>query len=70
MLFLKTSDIIIFGGVKVNKNQTTGGVTTEFLNDLWIFSIYDKIWRKINTTGAAPQPRYRHQVRRTFTLIY
>eukprot|EP00755_Sulcionema_specki_P032090 Sspe_Gene.97986::Locus_71471_Transcript_1_1_Confidence_1.000_Length_1427::g.97986::m.97986 len=46
-----TGDMLIFGGV------TEGNV---FLNDVWTFSLENRKWKCVETSGQAPCPRRRH----------
>ena len=53
---IKEKGLYIFGGV--TDKEENGGLT----NDLWILSLGQKplVWKKINTNGTPPSPRYFH----------
>lgn len=46
-MLLHESTIYIFGGVRSLKKQNNSHVP-EFLNDLWKYSLIDKIWKRID----------------------
>jgi hypothetical protein len=45
--------LVLFGGVRVKKNNNK--ITNEFLNDIYIYSLTDKLWRFIKPTGTVPE---------------
>ncbi|CAD8068638.1 unnamed protein product [Paramecium sonneborni] len=58
-MIISNYQIFIFGGVHYVKVQNR--MNPEFLNDLWVFSLIDKIWKKLDLRAQIqPQARYRH----------
>jgi len=48
--------------VKFTIRKNNNAAIPEYLNDLCLYSILDKIWIPVQVNGTIPQARYGHQV--------